>query len=407
MGTEGTRARSHAHGKRHGRITVHLLVIALAVLAVTFAARYPTTSGASIRTSPPSFAFSGLSGDSNPLQATYFHPGSSNATRDSVLEIAVRADVASVRATSGVSPTSSFSAGVSAAAATSGEQGAGIAPLADIVDPKQPYAIYVVQPGDSVSRIAQRYGVKLETVLDNNPTIDEDGLIQLGQEVVVPRKDGIMHKVSHGETVDAIVAQYDNITSAQVIDYKPNNVTDANTLETGRSLLLVGATRKPPPPPPPPPPPVSSGNSGGGGGGGGSSAPLPGGSGRFGFPLADWHGVSDPFGTGRGAGRIHEGIDLDLYGRPPVNIFSACSGVVSRVEYLTYSYGYHVIVDCGDGWTTLYAHMSQIYVSPGERVSQGTVLGLSGLTGYTTGHHLHFEIRHFGGPVNPANYLGF
>jgi murein DD-endopeptidase MepM/ murein hydrolase activator NlpD len=46
-------------------------------------------------------------------------------------------------------------------------------------------------------------------------------------------------------------------------------------------------------------------------------------------------------------------------------------------------------------------------VSPGERVGAGTVLGLSGLTGYTTGHHLHFEIRLFGGPVNPALYLPF
>jgi murein DD-endopeptidase MepM/ murein hydrolase activator NlpD len=117
--------------------------------------------------------------------------------------------------------------------------------------------------------------------------------------------------------------------------------------------------------------------------------------------------VSDPFGSDRGGGRIHEGIDLDLYGRPPQNIFAACDGVVSRVEYLTYSYGYHVIVDCGDGFSTLYAHMSEIYVSPGQRVSAGTVLGLSGLTGYTTGHHLHFEIRYFGAPVNPASYLPF
>ncbi|MEX0782997.1 MAG: M23 family metallopeptidase [Dehalococcoidia bacterium] len=400
MGTEGTRARSHAHGKRHGRITVHLLVIALAVLAVTFAARYPTTSGASIGTSPPSFTFSGLSGDTGPLQATYFRPGSSNVTRDSVLAIAIRSDAASVRASSGVSPTSSFSAGVSAAAAASGEQGAGVAPLADIVDPKQPYVIYVTQPGDSVSAIAQRFGVKLETVLDNNPTIDQDGLIQLGQEIVVPRKDGILYKVAHGDTVDSIVGQYDNIVSSTVIDYKPNNVLDAASLEAGSFLLLPGATRKPPPPPPEPEPSNP-------GGGGGSSSPLPGGSGRFGYPLADWHGVSDPFGGSRGAGRIHEGIDLDLYGRAPVNIFSACDGVVSRVEYLTYSYGYHVVVDCGDGWTTLYAHMSDIHVSPGQRVSAGTILGLSGVTGYTTGHHLHFEIRYFGAPVNPATYLGF
>lgn len=404
MGTEGTRARSHAHARRHGRITVHLLVIALALLAVTFAARYPTSSGASATVSPPTFAFSGLSGDSEPLQATYFRPGASIATRDSVLAIAIRADASSVRATGGMSPTSSFSAGVSAAAAASGEAGAGVKPLADIVDPKQPYILYEVQPGDSVGLIAQKHGVKLGTVLDNNPTIDEDGLIQLGQVVVVPRKDGILYKVDHGDTVDAIVGRYDNIDANTVIDYKPNNIGDPKSLETGRFLLLPGATKKPPPPPPPPPP---ASNSGGNGGGGGGGSPLPGGSGRFNFPLGGWRSVSDAFGTPRGGGRIHEGIDLDLYGSGPVTIFSACPGVVSRVEYLTYSYGYHVIVDCGDGWTTLYAHMSDIDVSPGQRVGGGTPLGLSGVTGYTTGHHLHFEIRNFGAPLNPAVYLPF
>jgi len=127
----------------------------------------------------------------------------------------------------------------------------------------------------------------------------------------------------------------------------------------------------------------------------------------LGFPLASWRGVSDPFGSDRGGGTIHTGIDLDLFGRHHSNIFSACDGVVQKTEYLTYSYGYHVIVDCGDGWSTLYAHMDQISVSPGQRVIKGTILGVSGLTGFTTGEHLHFEIRFQGAPVNPALYLGF
>ncbi|MEX2080619.1 MAG: M23 family metallopeptidase, partial [Dehalococcoidia bacterium] len=80
---------------------------------------------------------------------------------------------------------------------------------------------------------------------------------------------------------------------------------------------------------------------------------------------------------------------------------------VTRVEYLTYSYGYHVVVDCGDGWTTLYAHMSEIHVYAGQGVNQGTQLGNSGVTGFTTGEHLHFEIRYFGAPLDPALYLPF
>ena len=81
--------------------------------------------------------------------------------------------------------------------------------------------------------------------------------------------------------------------------------------------------------------------------------------------------------------------------------------MVSRTEYLTYSYGYHVIVDCGDGWSTLYAHMSEIRVNPGQKVSAGAVLGISGVTGFTTGEHLHFEIRKNNVPVDPAAYLPF
>ncbi|MDZ7729117.1 MAG: M23 family metallopeptidase [Dehalococcoidia bacterium] len=117
--------------------------------------------------------------------------------------------------------------------------------------------------------------------------------------------------------------------------------------------------------------------------------------------------MSDEFGVYRGPNNIHAGIDLDLFGMPNSPIYSACAGVVTRVEYLTYSYGYHVVVNCGGGFTTLYAHFSQIDVTVGQQVGQGSLLGYSGLTGYTTGEHLHFEIRHNGAPVNPRNYINF
>jgi murein DD-endopeptidase MepM/ murein hydrolase activator NlpD len=223
----------------------------------------------------------------------------------------------------------------------------------------------------------------------------------------VPRDEGILHKVSHGETLATIVGQYDDITTETALAYRPNALRDGDTLEAGRYVLLPGAKRKPPPPPPPPPEPDPTPVAVTRPGGGTSVGAPPSSGGRFSLPLGAWRGVSDPFGVYRGEGRIHEGIDLDLWGLWSSPIFSACNGVVIKTEYLTYSYGYHVVVDCGDGWTTLYAHMSAIHVTPGERVSQGTQLGVSGVTGYTTGEHLHFEIRYFGAPVNPADYLGF
>ncbi len=380
----------------------------IAVLAVALAAQYPNASSASSSVSVPSFALSGMTGSSQPRSYAYFRPGASNQTRDSVAILTAQSNTASVRAAGGISPTSAFSSGVASAAAVSGEVGAGVKPLADIVDPRQPFALYVVQPGDTTSGVAAKFNISLRTLLENNLTVGGKDLLVLGQQLLVPRKDGILYKVggSGDTTVAAIVKQFDNVTVDTVLDYKPNAIADASALKAGDFVLLPGATVKPPPPPPPPPPPKPA-SSGSGAAPPGTGAPAPGGNGRFSFPLAKWNGVSDPFGTDRGGGTYHTGIDLDLFSYRNSPIYSACDGTVIRVEYLTYSYGYHVIVDCGDGWTTLYAHMSTILASPGQRVSAGTQIGVSGVTGFTTGEHLHFEIRFNGGYVNPANYLFF
>ena len=380
----------------------------IAVLAVALAAQYPNASSASSSVSVPSFALSGMTGSSQPRSYAYFRPGASNQTRDSVAILTAQSNTASVRAAGGISPTSAFSSGVASAAAVSGEVGAGVKPLADIVDPRQPFALYVVQPGDTTSGVAAKFNISLRTLLDNNLTVGGKDLLVLGQQLLVPRKDGILYKVggSGDTTVAAIVKQFDNITVDTVLDYKPNAIADASALKAGDFVLLPGATVKPPPPPPPPPPPKPA-SSGSGAAPPGTGAPAPGGNGRFSFPLAKWNGVSDPFGTDRGGGTYHTGIDLDLFSYRNSPIYSACDGTVIRVEHLTYSYGYHVIVDCGDGWTTLYAHMSTILASPGQHVSAGTQIGVSGVTGFTTGEHLHFEIRFNGGYVNPANYLFF
>ncbi|MBA4181362.1 MAG: hypothetical protein C0506_12295 [Anaerolinea sp.] len=404
MGTHGTRARSHAHSRRDGRIVVHLLVVAVVVLAVSLAARYPSLSNATSAVSVPDFALSGVAGGSQPRSYGYFRPGASNQTQQSVAIRTSPADIASVRAAGGISPTSAFSSGVASAAAVSGEVGAGVKPLADFVDPKQPFALYVVQPGDSTSAVAAKFNISLRTLLDNNPTVGgKDGsLLPLGLQLLVPRKDGILYKVTGlaDTSVSAIVKKYDNIAVDTVVNYRPNAIADASSLKTGEFVLLPGATVKPPPPPPPAP--ARSGSAPPG-----TGAPAPGGSGKFSYPLAKWNGVSDPFGTDRGGGTYHTGIDLDLYSYRNSPIYAACDGTVIATEYLTYSYGYHVIIDCGEGWTTLYAHMSAILVSPGQRVSAGTQVGVSGVTGFTTGEHLHFEIRFNGGYVDPAKYLFF
>ena len=86
-------------------------------------------------------------------------------------------------------------------------------------------------------------------------------------------------------------------------------------------------------------------------------------------------------------------------------MYAAASGTVILVKYLNYSYGRYLIIDHGDGLSTLYAHNSQILVSVGEKVSAGQVVAKSGSTGNSTGPHCHFEVRVNDSQVNPLNYL--
>lgn len=108
----------------------------------------------------------------------------------------------------------------------------------------------------------------------------------------------------------------------------------------------------------------------------------------------------DPF-TGQTKG--HSGLDL---GAPKgTSIRAALPGTVYVVRYSTSGYGYHVMVDHGGGFITLYAHCSKILVTEGQRVDAGTVIAEVGSTGRSTGNHLHFEVRINGEKQNPRSYL--
>lgn len=103
-----------------------------------------------------------------------------------------------------------------------------------------------------------------------------------------------------------------------------------------------------------------------------------------------------------GSNSFHNGVDLaNSQGTP---IYAARSGYVTQTTYGS-AYGYYVTINHGDGYSTLYAHMTHYVVSSGDYVSQGQVIGYMGSTGWSTGPHLHYTIYYNGSTVNPANYI--
>ncbi|MCX6372704.1 MAG: M23 family metallopeptidase [Actinobacteria bacterium] len=116
--------------------------------------------------------------------------------------------------------------------------------------------------------------------------------------------------------------------------------------------------------------------------------------------------VGSPFGWRihpiLGYRKFHTGIDLGVaYGTP---IHAADSGTVIYATWMG-GYGNVIIIDHGRGISTLYAHQSSLAVGTGTRVVRGQVIGYVGSTGFSTGPHLHFEVRVNGNPVDPMGYL--
>lgn len=112
-------------------------------------------------------------------------------------------------------------------------------------------------------------------------------------------------------------------------------------------------------------------------------------------PISSYFGPSHPLG-----------IDIDLYGRDGAPVGASAPGtVIWSGGEVCCSYGLYVIVDHGNGWTTTYGHFSKLAVSVGDYVDTGSVVGYAGTTGYSTGTHLHFEIRKDNVPLNPLDYL--
>lgn len=124
------------------------------------------------------------------------------------------------------------------------------------------------------------------------------------------------------------------------------------------------------------------------------------------FPIEGKWVLTSPFGYRThpvtGNRDFHEGADLGVPEGTPVR--AALGGVVAQAGWRG-GYGYAVEINHGNGYSTLYAHLSRVLVAPGTPVAAGQVIALSGNTGRSTGPHLHFEVRYNGRPVDPAQWF--
>lgn len=242
---------------------------------------------------------------------------------------------------------------------------------------------YTVVEGDTAEGIANKFGLKTETVLWSNDLTEWD-ILQIGQELLIPAVDGIVHTVAEGDTLWDISAEY-GVEFATILEANPE--VDPAALPIGAVLLIPGGE------------PVVSRSR--------TEVASRGGSRIAGFPrwpvygdITDWYGWR--WHPVYGGNHFHDGIDIGVYSGTPVS--AVARGRVTYVGWMG-GYGITVKIDHGDGVETMYCHLSEAVVSWGDTVNDGETIAYSGNTGTSTGPHLHFSVLVDGSPVDPMSWL--
>lgn len=227
-----------------------------------------------------------------------------------------------------------------------------------------------VAVGETISTIAAQYDLDIETVQNANPGLGT--IIHPGDEVVILPQKGALHVVDAGDTLWRLSTIY-GVAMESIItaNSKANEkiIIGEKLFIPGGKLSRAAAT------------PVSRGVTA-----------------RFLWPTSGE--FSSPFGYRWG--RLHAGIDIaNDIGTP---IRAAHAGQVLSTGW-DGGYGYTIVIDHGQDYTSLYGHLDSYAVTPGQYVQTGQFIGRMGNTGNSTGPHLHFEVRVNNKPVNPMSYL--
>lgn len=250
--------------------------------------------------------------------------------------------------------------------------------------PRDKIITYKVQNGDTISTVAKKFGVSTETVKWENDLTSDN--ITAGDTLQILPVTGMAHKVARGDTVYTIAKKY-GANAQAIVDFPFNDFANPQTfsLVEGQIIIVPDGVKPEEAPRYVRPAFIATG-------------PKTLTAGGFTWPI---HGTLN-----QGFAWYHPGIDVGSPVGTPVT--AGTSGAVAQVFTSGWNggYGIHVIISGSNGYTTLYAHMSGVNVSVGDSVTAGrTVIGWVGMTGRTTGPHLHFEVRSGGGSVNPLSVL--
>ncbi len=251
---------------------------------------------------------------------------------------------------------------------------------------------YTVQKGDTVSTIARRFDITINTILWAN-NLGSYSLIRPGDSLAILPESGILHTVKSGDTISKIANTYD-VEEEKILSSNQLGSTlrigDKIMIPGGRKITVASVAK--------PATTVSSNNPGLGIIRDLVKAPS--------SPAAD-SGAKMAWPTD--GARItqyyswrHTGLDIaNKTGTP---LYAAEAGTVTYSGWSN-GYGYNVLVDHGDGRQTRYAHASKLFVEVGDSVSRGENIAAMGSTGWSTGPHIHFEVIINGKKQNPLNYI--
>lgn len=299
-------------------------------------------------------------------------------------------------------------------------------PPAEVASPPVAPKTYTVQAGDTMYSIARRHGVSVDAILWANKLTDPNVLKQ-GQQLVIPPSTGKLHTVKDGDTVDGLAQEY-GVSTAGIVAV--NGLSDGADLRPGQRLLIPVATKPSAGDPAFTPAPLVAASTG-------EAVPIPG-PGATGSPVPPGISVLAPIiqvpgmmtatgaptvtvtnrkipklawpvpvkppksGISQGFRPGHTGIDIYTAEGTPIE--AAAAGTVKMAEKNPdgfTGYGWIVIIDHGDGISTWYAHCGSFAVKTGDKVKAGDKIGTVGMTGRTTGPHLHFELRVNASAIDP------